>query len=116
VALLLSLVLRVGVLLSALLVLLGGVGELWAHGAVPVGAILQAAPGAQGWSPLALMPEAWQGRPEALVRLGLLLLLLTPVARVALAAILFLLEGDAFYAGVALWVLGLLVLSLTGLM
>lgn len=114
-ALLLSLVLRVGVLLSALLVLLGGVGELWAHGAVPVGAILQAAPGAQGWSPLALMPEAWQGRPEALVRLGLLLLL-TPVARVALAAILFLLEGDAFYAGVALWVLGLLVLSLTGLM
>ncbi|RTH34143.1 hypothetical protein CSW35_03460, partial [Thermus scotoductus] len=60
--------------------------------------------------------EAWQGRPEALVRLGLLLLLLTPVARVALAAILFLLEEDAFYAGVALWVLGLLVLSLTGLM
>ncbi|WP_022797643.1 DUF1634 domain-containing protein [Thermus islandicus] len=114
-ALLLSLVLRGGVLLSALLVLLGGAGELWAHGAAPVGAILQAAPGAQSGSPFALMLEAWQGRPEALVRLGLLLLLLTPVARVALAAILFLLEGDAFYALVALWVLGLLVLSLMGL-
>ncbi|TFU26032.1 DUF1634 domain-containing protein [Thermus tengchongensis] len=71
--------LRVGVLLSALMVLLGGLGYLAAHGATPAGV----GP-SSSWS---IWPPSLD--PLSLLRLGLLLLILTPVARVALSVFLF---------------------------
>jgi uncharacterized membrane protein len=114
-ALLLSLVLRGGVLLAALLVLTGGLWELAARGAEPVAQVLASPPGPGDWSPLALVFRAARGEALALVQLGLEVLVLTPVARVALSLVLFAREGDWLYAGVALWVLGLLGLSLLGI-
>ncbi|HXY41435.1 MAG TPA: DUF1634 domain-containing protein [Vicinamibacteria bacterium] len=51
-------------------------------------------------------------RARALIQLGLLLLIATPVARVALSVVVFALEGDRVYVAVTLAVLGLLLYSL----
>ena len=52
---------------------------------------------------------------EVPIELGILLLIATPVLRVATSAALFLLEGDRRFALIALVVLLLLLLSLFGL-
>lgn len=115
-ALLLSLALRGGVLLAALLVLAGGLWELVARGTEPATRILASPPGPWGWNPLDLASRGIRGEALALVQLGLEVLILTPVVRVALSLALFALEKDWVYAGVALWVLGLLGLSLMGIL
>jgi uncharacterized membrane protein len=51
-------------------------------------------------------------QPDAMIQLGLLLLIATPILRVALAAVGFYLESDRLYLGVSLIVLTILVLSL----
>jgi uncharacterized membrane protein len=51
-------------------------------------------------------------QPDAMIQLGLLLLIATPILRVALAAVGFYLENDRLYLGVSLIVLTILVLSL----
>jgi uncharacterized membrane protein len=53
--------------------------------------------------------------PFAVIELGILLLIATPVLRVATSAVLFLLEGDRRFALITLVVLLLLLLSLFGL-
>ena len=51
-------------------------------------------------------------RPMALVQVGLLVLLLTPVARVAASVVGFLLERDWLYVAITTGVLGVLLASL----
>jgi uncharacterized membrane protein len=50
----------------------------------------------------------------AVIQSGILLLVATPVARVALSAVAFALERDGLYVLVTLMVLGLLMVSLSG--
>ncbi|MBV8519240.1 MAG: DUF1634 domain-containing protein [Acidobacteria bacterium] len=52
-----------------------------------------------------------EGRGEAIVMLGLLLLIATPVARVAFSVVAFALERDRLYVAITMIVLSLLVLS-----
>jgi len=52
--------------------------------------------------------------PTALMQLGLMILVATPVARVAFSVIGFALEGDRLYVGLTLVVLALLLLGLFG--
>lgn len=54
------------------------------------------------------------GRSEAIIQLGLLLLIATPVARVALSLLSFAMERDWLYVIITLVVLGVLVASLFG--
>ena len=58
----------------------------------------------------------WRGttvlRPFAVVELGVLLLIATPVVRVAASVILFLVERDYLYTGITLAVLTLLLISI----
>lgn len=63
-----------------------------------------------------LASELRHGDPKAIVTLGVLLLILTPIARVAFALIAFLVDRDRFYALVAIIALGLLALGLSGVM
>ncbi len=63
----------------------------------------------------AILEGAFAGDARAVTQLGLLVLIATPVARVALAALGFALERDRLYTGVALLVLGLLAFGLSGL-
>lgn len=117
--LIVSTLLRSGVLISLLL--------------VAIGAILMFATGSTGYSEgldlqklLAVdgtLATAWPrtiggvitgalaGQPYALILLGLLLLIATPVLRVATSAVLFLTERDYLYVAITLFVLGVLVFS-----
>jgi uncharacterized membrane protein len=54
------------------------------------------------------------GRSESLIQLGLLMLMATPVARVALSVVAFALERDRTYVAITLVVLTGLVASLAG--
>jgi uncharacterized membrane protein len=53
-------------------------------------------------------------RAEAIIQLGLVLLIATPVARVAMSLVAFILQRDRVYIVVTTIVLGLLIFSLTG--
>ncbi len=59
-----------------------------------------------------ILGDARALRARGLIQLGLLLLIATPVARVALSVVVFALERDRFYVVVTLIVLGLLLYSL----
>jgi len=58
--------------------------------------------------------EARELRGRGLIQLGLLILIATPIARVAFSAVAFLYQRDWTYVVVTLIVLGLLVYSLLG--
>lgn len=104
--------LQFGVLLAAAVVIIGGVGLLlhsgheiadfrvFAGNASPLDNLLGIARGV-----IAL-------RADAIVQLGLVLLIATPVARVALTLVAFLIQRDRLYIGVTALVLTLLLYGL----
>lgn len=55
-----------------------------------------------------IVAHALAGRHEAIVQLGVLLLVATPIARVAASVVTFALQRDALYVGVTLVVLAAL--------
>src|SRR5262249_30648914 len=59
-----------------------------------------------------VVAQAAGHRGQAMVMLGLLLLIATPIARVAFSAVGFLVERDRVYVAITIIVLALLVLSL----
>jgi uncharacterized membrane protein len=106
--------LRAGVLLSAFVVFCGGVVYLARHGNEPADyRVFHGEP-----SDLRTIPGVWretlsfQGR--GIIQLGLLLLIATPVARVALSIVGFAAERDRMYVGFATIVLVILLYSLFG--
>lgn len=106
-------ILRYGVTLAAITVLAGGVGYL--HGALH-----QALPDYShfhnGSSKLQTLGEISSrvraGEPDAIVQLGLLLLIFTPIARVALCIVGFALEKNRLYVAVSCTVMAVLLYSL----
>ena len=106
--------LRVGVLLAAAVVLAGGAIFLWRHGGeVPDYRVFHGTPvdlrGLGG-----IVRDALSGQGRGVIMLGLLLLVATPVARVAFTAVAFAFERDRAYVLIALLVLSLLLKSLAG--
>jgi uncharacterized membrane protein len=59
-----------------------------------------------------LLPSAFHGNPVAIIQLGILLLIATPVARVAFLVGAFALERDRLYVAVSALVLAILLYSL----
>jgi uncharacterized membrane protein len=106
--------LRAGVTLSAVLVFIGGLLYLIKYG--------QNAPAYQSFrgepSNLrhvsGIVTSAFSGAPRGLIQLGLLVLIATPVARVAFSVFAFAIERDWLYVVVTVIVLGLLLYSLAG--
>jgi uncharacterized membrane protein len=62
----------------------------------------------------AIVKDAWSFDGKAIIQFGLLLLLATPVARVAFSVFAFALRRDWLYVVITLVVLGILLLSLFG--
>ena len=112
--LIMSRLLRTGVLLSAMFVLAGGALYLLRH-ATPVTDYrhFQGEP-AEFRTVSGIFHEALAGRGRGLIQLGLLLLIATPIARVAFSLLAFLYQRDWTYVLVTLIVLGLLFYSLFG--
>lgn len=104
--------LRVGVLLAASVVFLGGILYLVRHHADRVGYQHFSPGGSAIQSVRGVLQSAMHFDSAALIQLGLLLLIATPIARVALAVVGFALEKDRLYALVSLIVLAILAFSL----
>ena len=96
--------LRTGVMLAATVVLFGAVVYLARHGSeVPNYTVFHGE------------PENLMGMSgRAIIQLGLLLLIATPVARVLFSAVAFAIERDYMYVFITLVVLGILLYSLFG--
>ena len=106
--------LRAGVLAAAAIVLAGGIVYLLAHAHEPPhGAVFQGEPDEfTHFGGILRAAAALSGR--GLVMCGLLLLVATPVARVALSLVAFVVQRDRFYAAITAFVLLLLLASLAG--
>ena len=106
--------LRAGVILSAVFVLAGG-GVYLARHAEPVTdyRVFQGEP-EELRTISGIFHEALAFRGRGLIQLGLLILIATPIARVAFSVVAFLYQRDWTYVVVTLIVLGLLVYSLSG--
>ena len=61
-----------------------------------------------------ILIAAFSGDGKAIVQAGMLLLILTPILRVAVSVFAFLYEKDYLYVALTLVVLGLLLFSLSG--
>lgn len=104
--------LRAGVVLAAAVVFVGGVMYLVQHGsAAPDYHTFHAVPDNLR-SLSGIMHEALALQSQGIIQLGLLLLVLTPVSRVAFSAIGFLEERDKMYVIITVIVLAVLLFSL----
>jgi len=106
--------LRAGVLLAAGIVLVGLVSYLAASANVRAafGSFHGVAPGLHSLEGVAR--DVVRLRAAAVIQVGIVVLILTPVARVALSAIAFAIERDRLYVVFTLIVLGILLFGLTG--
>jgi uncharacterized membrane protein len=106
--------LRGGVILSAAVTLAGGVWYLIQRGgAMPRDRVFHAGP-EDLRSVSGVLRGVAAGHSASLIQLGLLLLMATPVARVALSVYAFASEGDRTYVILTLIVLTALAFSLSG--
>jgi uncharacterized membrane protein len=104
--------LRAGVILAASVVLVGGAVYLYRHGGeTPEHHMFHGEP--QAWSTLGgIFSSATLKRGQGIVMAGLLVLILTPIARVALSLGAFALQRDWMYVSFTAIVFGLLMYSL----
>lgn len=108
-------VLRIGVIAAGVVVMVGAVLYLVRHGAeMPRYAKFHGEP--ESLRTLhGIITEAARFDARGIIQLGLLLLIATPIARVAFSAVGFAQERDYRYVAISLAVLGLLLFSLFGL-
>lgn len=107
--------LRYGVVLSSAVVAVGLVVMLSAPSPgtpATLQATLAANFGRPTLSPSALLAGIAHGSAVSILQLGLLILIATPITRVAASVLLFLRERDMLYVGVTLLVLVMLLLAL----
>jgi uncharacterized membrane protein len=106
--------LRIGVATAAVVVVLGGILYLSRHGLeTPSYRVFHGEP-LQFRSVGGILGSAAQLGGRGIIQLGLLLLIATPIARVAFAVLGFAMERDRNYVVVSLIVLATLVFSLAG--
>jgi uncharacterized membrane protein len=106
--------LRIGVAAAALVVLAGGIAYLIGHGAdKPAKSVFISEPIALRSVP-AIVSGAFSWHSLEIIQFGLLLLIATPIARVAFSVLAFALQRDRTYVIVTLIVLSLLLFSLAG--
>jgi uncharacterized membrane protein len=121
--LVISYALRAGVLLSAGIILVGilsfalmqdtGYSRVLPHHLQDILTFHQArGPGFFPTSLPAVLQGARAAKPYAIIGLGMLLLILTPIVRVALSVFFFLSQRDWLYVGITLFVLAVLTFSL----
>ncbi len=109
-----GIILRSGVIVAALVVLMGGIIYLIRYGATfPDYRVFRGEP-PDLRSLSGIVMDAFSFRSHGIIQLGLLLLIATPVARVAFSIVAFALQRDRTYVFVTLIVFGVLIYSLVG--
>jgi uncharacterized membrane protein len=107
-----SVVLRTGVLIAAAVVLAGGIYFLLRHGGEPVNFQKFVAQPSIDRHAHQILEGAFSGRARSIIQLGILLLIATPITRVAVSLVGFALEGDRRYVVITAMVLCVLLYSL----
>lgn len=107
-----GMLLRIGVLSAALVAGVGGAWFLMQHGASAADYGTFRGEASQLNSIGAIVTGAFQGQSRAIVQLGLLLLIATPIARVFFSLVAFVLQRDRLYTIVTSIVLAVLLFSL----
>ncbi|HEY4063278.1 MAG TPA: DUF1634 domain-containing protein [Puia sp.] len=104
--------LRYGVLLSSVIVAAGGIVYLFRHGGEsPMYHQFKGEPSKmKEIGPL--WQAVWRGEGRPLIQLGLLVLLATPIARIALSVVGYLLEKDYLYVTITVVVLAVILWNL----
>lgn len=106
--------LRIGVILSAVVVILGGAVYLFRHGQeFPQYTVFRGEP-TDLRTFIGIYQDILAGRGRGLIQLGLLLLMATPLARVLFSVIVFGIRKDTIYVIITLIVLVILIYSIAG--
>jgi len=104
--------LRMGVIISSVVVCIGGVIYLFRHGhETPSFHVFHGDTSLFRTFPDIITGVA-TGKGRAIIQLGILLLIATPVARIIFSVIGFLMEKDRLYTGITLLVLAIIITSL----
>jgi uncharacterized membrane protein len=106
-------VLRGGVILAATIAFVGGVLYLLHGGAVNSNYQIFHGEPSDLRQVQPVVADAAAGHARALIQLGLLILIATPVARVALSVVAYFSERDWLYTAITVIVLAILIYSLT---
>ncbi|MDR3556267.1 MAG: DUF1634 domain-containing protein [Syntrophobacteraceae bacterium] len=109
-----SLLLRVGVAISSLTVLAGGLIYLIRNEAMAPNYHIFMGEPSQLRSVPGVVRAAATLSGRGIIQLGLLILIATPIMRVAFTVVSFLIQKDRVYVGVTLIVLSVLLFSLAG--
>jgi uncharacterized membrane protein len=104
--------LQAGVMLASAVVLVGGLLYVRAHAGVPVNYDTFVGEPSNLRNPLELPGLLAKGDSAAIIQLGVLLLIATPIARVIFAAISFAIGRDRLYTAISLVVLAVLMFGL----
>ncbi len=100
--------LRFGVLLSSLVVLAGGIVYLIRHGhELPAYGSFKGEPDKMK-EPVPMWKAILHGEGRPLIAFGLLLLILTPIARIVFSVAGYLMEKDYLYVSITLFVLAVI--------
>lgn len=106
--------LRIGVFVAGTIVLIGGIFYLIRHGGeIPEYRIFHGQP-VDLRTLSGILRDVVKFRARAIIQLGFLLLIATPVARVAFTVYAFARQKDLVYVMVTLFVLAVLIFSLVG--
>ena len=104
--------LQKGVVVSAVVTLLGAAMLLWQHGTAPADYHVFRGEPAELRGVRSILTGALQRESRAIVQLGILLLIATPVVRVLLSLVAFVRQRDRLYTVVTTLVLAVLLFSL----
>ena len=108
----LGMLLRLGVIISAAVTLIGGIMYLAAHGAAPASYHVFIGEPPRVRTVGGVFAGVARGDSASVIQLGVLLLIATPVARVFISVLGFARERDWMYVGCSLLVLALLLYGL----
>ncbi len=111
---LLSNILKYGVLIASTVVLVGGILYLIRHGAEPVDYQFFQGEPSEFCSPTGVFTAVLSGSRRGMIQLGLLLLVATPIVRVVISLLTFLWQREFTYVMITLSVLTALIYSLVG--
>ena len=105
-------VLRAGTIISISIVFIGAIFYLYRHGQTTAG--YQAFTGIPDFlqRPGSLISSAFNFRGQAIIQLGIILLIATPILRVICSDIGFAIEKDYLYVGISILVLCIIFASL----
>jgi uncharacterized membrane protein len=106
--------LRAGVILSAIVILVGAFVYLSDQGRMPTHYRVFRGESADLRNVRGIVRDAFSMQGTGIIQMGLLLLIATPVARVVFSVFAFAVRRDSLYVAVTLVVLAVLAFSLTG--